>query len=381
MSPLVLTCVNSVADLRRKASLWDDLWWRSEVVIPTARVELLTLWLERFAPDASFYAPVVEQDGKWIAALPLVRGRVARVFRAAYSPGFDFTTVVWVHGGGLLADRDADLEGVMIGLVRGLTGLSLVRLEDIALDSPHWRAFRDAATRAGMANSHEGEYQVGWIDIDHDWDACRIGWSRSHRQRIAKALRRLAEVGQVNFKTHNGCDPEEVEAHVRRGFEIEDRSWKGEAGGSVIRRGHLPFYLEQAKQLARWRQLELNFLELDRKPIAFLYSYKAKGVYQAFKIAFDPQYAEHSPGHILLYHTLESLYRDPECRAIDFMGPIADTAARWRPSVYRKGNLTVIPRAPGPLGRAWVCGYRHLAALWSRIRSRVARRRRAATTA
>ena len=46
--------VASVAELRSLAALWDDLWWRSDVTTPALRAELITLWMEHFAPRRSF---------------------------------------------------------------------------------------------------------------------------------------------------------------------------------------------------------------------------------------------------------------------------------------------------------------------------------------
>ncbi len=55
--------LNSIDDLRSAAPAWDDLWWRSDVALPTARAELLAQWLERFAPHRDFHAFAVEEDG------------------------------------------------------------------------------------------------------------------------------------------------------------------------------------------------------------------------------------------------------------------------------------------------------------------------------
>ena len=49
--------VASVAELRSLAALWDDLWWRSDVTTPALRAELITLWMEHFAPHCAVSCP------------------------------------------------------------------------------------------------------------------------------------------------------------------------------------------------------------------------------------------------------------------------------------------------------------------------------------
>ena len=49
-SNLRLMHLRSVEELRGAAADWDDLWWRSEAALPTARAELLAQWVEQFKP-------------------------------------------------------------------------------------------------------------------------------------------------------------------------------------------------------------------------------------------------------------------------------------------------------------------------------------------
>ena len=77
----------SIDDLRGAARAWDDLWWRSELTMPTIRAELIAQWVERFAPRAEFRALAVEVDGQWVAALPLVPHKLGRFVGAGVMPG------------------------------------------------------------------------------------------------------------------------------------------------------------------------------------------------------------------------------------------------------------------------------------------------------
>ena len=77
-----LVQIDSLAGLRAAAADWDDLWWRSEVTMPTCRAELVAGWVEQFAPRADFRALVVEDQGQWVAAGP-GRESIARKCRGA----------------------------------------------------------------------------------------------------------------------------------------------------------------------------------------------------------------------------------------------------------------------------------------------------------
>ena len=72
MSKLGILHLSSIDELRSSSQNWDDLWSRSEILAPTAKAEHVAQWCEHFAPHARFHCLVIVENGKWIAALPLL---------------------------------------------------------------------------------------------------------------------------------------------------------------------------------------------------------------------------------------------------------------------------------------------------------------------
>jgi len=342
VTPTRLVHITSLDQLRTAAPLWDDLWWRSEVTLPTARAELLAQWIEQFTPRADFHALAVENDRQWVAALPLVGRRLGRVIRAGTMPSNQ-----WSLNGELLLDQTAEVDCVLDLLVQGIGELpwQLLWLDEVVLPAPRWKALLAAMDRAGMATERHQRFQVGLIEIDHDWEACKKRWSKKHRSKIQKAARRLEEKYDVQFEMCSQFAPQEVERHLCRAFEIEDRSWKGKAGTSVLRTpGIFDFYVRRARQLAEWGQLELAFLHCNQRPIAFVCGFNTKGVCHWCKIGYDPEYRLFSPGQLLQYYILEQVHGEGECRAVDCLGPMTDALSKWKPTTYEVGRLVVAPR-------------------------------------
>lgn len=364
MSRLRVLEITSVADLRAATAAWDDLWWRSAVAAPTARAGLLAQWLNHFAPRAEFRALVVADGDQWLAALPLVAHRVGRLLSAGALPGNE-----WAAAGELLLDETADAADTMDQLIAAARNLpwQWLWLDHVVSDAPRWQAFCQACQRAEMACHRQSRFPVAWLPVEHDWEAYKASLSRSHRQAMSKAGRRLEKLGDVQFRLHMEVDPAGLAGELAHGFEVEDRSWKGRAGSSVLRTpGMFDFFLRQAEQLAEWGQLSLATLECGGRTVAFMYAYWAKGVYHAFKIGYDPEYAACSPGQLLFREVFERLHGEPDCRAIDFMGPLTEATSRWRPASYQLGRMVVAPRRFA--GRTALWAYRNLWPLVRRLR-------------
>lgn len=365
--------LTSLADLRAKAAAWDGLWEASDVTCPMARAELVAQWVEWFAPDLPFHALVVEEAGRWVAALPLVETRRLRLVRAGTMP-----VNSWGPGARFLLDPCCHIERVLDRLVAGVSELPwpVLWLDMAPLDAFPWPALPAAFARAGLPCSLLDRYQAPWLEIDHDWEAFTHRWAKSHRAMIRRRLRHLTEFGEVRFETQSVFEEATLDRQLHRGFEIEDRSWKGRAGSSVLSQGMYPFFLRQSRELARRGQLHLAFLECSGRPIAFFHGGVAKGVYHGWKIGYDEAYARFSPANLLMYHLLQDLWADPAYRALDLLGEITDAQKHWRPTTYRVGRLVAATR-PHLRGRSVVYVHQHWWPQVRRVRRYLAQRRAA----
>ncbi len=356
----------SSAELRAVAPAWDDLWQHSAITRPTLRAELVAQWVDDFAAGKRFRALAVERDGQFVAALPLVSERLGRFVRAG-----GLTTNDWSPCGDLLLDEGPHAAEALDVLTRGMRSLpwSLYCFDAIIDQAPRWKAFREALQRARMPFAERQRFLVGVIDVGGDWEARRRGWSRNHRRNIDKSLKRLESAGGYTLRVETGVNLEDVPTQLRRALQVEDRSWKGREGSSVLRTAGMPEHFErQAMQTAAWGQLLLAILEQKGKPLAFGYGWLAKGVFHFMKVGYDEAAASFGPGQLVTYLILEHLHAHNDCHAVDCMGPLGEMIDRWHPDVYDVSRLVFATRRP--LGWALLYGYKHVWPHVSRLRGK-----------
>ena len=330
--------------------------------MPTMRAELLAKWLEQFASPRGFHALAVEENGHWLAALPLVSRRLAKII-----PAGSLTCNPWLPCGDLLLDPLADTDGVLSALVSAAADLPwpLLWLNDAVVDAPRWQALGTVCRQEGISVVEHARYEVAKIEMAGDWDAFLKKLSRSHRLGTNKDERRLAELGDLRLEMLSQLAPEEVHSWLQKVFAVEDSSWKGSSGSSVLRApGMSDFFLRQARQLAEWGQLEIAILQLEGHPIASLFGFSAKGVYHAHKIGYDPRYSQFSPGQVMFWKILEQLHAGGNWKAFDCIGPMTEATSRWRPSTYTIGRMAIAPRKL--LGRIALQAYRRW---WPKVRT------------
>jgi CelD/BcsL family acetyltransferase involved in cellulose biosynthesis len=358
--------IESVSELRKQALAWDDLWRRSESALPTHRAELVAQWVEHYAKNAPLVILAIEHEGQLVAGLPLVGRRKCGI------PLGGLTANCWSDSGTLLLDPAYDGREAINALMQGVRRLRwpLLMFDDVNCQSAAWRQWHSLQAENHASVVIKPKYRIGQIDITHDWDAYVKAWSANHRRAIKK-LRQAAETaGAVELVAHTELLPGDVEPLLHQAFEIEDRSWKGEGGTSVLRTvGAYDFFLRQAQQLAAWNQFELYFLNFRGRPIAFDFCYSAKGVLSSHKIGYDVEFRDFGPFQLLRSYQLEQLFSDPSRRLLDTMGILDEGKAKWCTRYIQSSRVVMATGAP--LGSLGLSAYQYA---WPALRNLMRRK-------
>lgn len=366
MNHLELCHFRSMDELCGAAPAWNALWQRSDANMPLARAEFVAHWLAQFGCGNEFQAVVVKHGATLLAALPLVGPRAKSLRRCG-----GLTANHWSLCGDFLLDPGTDETAVCELLAEGLNDMPwpMVCLAPVAYESPRWQSLLAAASKRGLATLAVDSDCVGQVSVSGRWDDYRASWSANHRRHLQKSRRRAERAGELSLEVYADLPVHEVESFMRRGCEIEDRSWKGVAGTSILRApGMFGWYVEQARRLAENGHLQLTFLNHSGQPIAFEYGCRAKETYFSPKVGYDPAYARFSPGQLLRALLLERWFASREVGVIDFWGPLSDATAKWANRQYRVGKVWIAPRRL--LSRTALAGYMALRAVMRSQRSR-----------
>jgi CelD/BcsL family acetyltransferase involved in cellulose biosynthesis len=363
---LKLRILENINSLIESAAAWNELWQRSDTTSPSARAEQIAHWVETFSPEAAFRALAVEDAGKLVAAIPLVGRRVKKVLNVGALPLNE-----WTSGGDLLLDPTCDVASALDLIARAAvqSRWPLVWCDEVPREEARWQQFAAALSRAGWSVDLRDQGRVGQVVIGHDWAAYEATLNGDFRRTRRRYAKRLEDEAPTELAVIRPTSAAEVDALVRRVFEVEDRSWKGREGTSVLKNaGMLEFYQRQGRLLAEQGQLEIVLLQHSDDSIAAAYVWAAKGVRFLAKLGYDEEYRRFGPGQHLVLRYLQHLHEDADCRVLDFWGRLVPWNQDWSNRVYTTARLVAAP--PRILSRGLFFAY-----------SRLGRRRDAANVA
>jgi len=141
------------------------------------------------------------------------------------------------------------------------------------------------------------------IELPADWNDYLATLSKSHRKQLRRLQRNYLDEGRAVMHSveHLGDLPEAldilVDLHQRR------RQALGEPGCFASARFQA-FHREVMPELLRRGQLQLHWLELQRRPAAAEYQLAGSGVVYAYQAGVEPGLLDHQPGRLITLATL-----------------------------------------------------------------------------
>lgn len=133
--------------------------------------------------------------------------------------------------------------------------------------------------------------------------------SSGRRKNYGRLLRRLQGVGSVEMVVHRdlagGSDL------ASRFMQIEAKSWKGEEGTALQQKpADREFFTNLTETFGNRKKLLWAEVKLNGIPIAMSVNFVTGSTLFGFKVGYDPQYADCSPGILAEVETMKAIHDD-----------------------------------------------------------------------
>lgn len=214
---------------------------------------------------------------------------------------------------GLLLHRDCATDA-LTALLEGLKSSGFhghgLALETVWTDSLLAQAAEQHGPKAGRAVRQADVRQRAILYPELASAQLQQPALRQRVRELDRKMRRLREVGQVEWRCHRGQVPE---AAVEAFLALEHAGWKGESGSSLRScNAEESFFREAVARFSAAGRALFTELCLDGVPIASSSNFIAGRTGFGFKVGYDPRYRAYAPG---LLNELGLLRHAGECLA------------------------------------------------------------------
>ena len=306
---------------------WISAWWRA---FGKGRLWIITVY----------------QNGRLAGVLPLYRLR--GVLSSTTNPEAPLF--------GFLAANEMAMEQLAHGLLS-----QRARRIDLSLLPPAEAGLPLAYTTADAAGYRtitDKVEQSPYIVIEGTtWDEYEGGLRRKFRSELRRRRRRLEEEGRLTLEVFDGT--ERLDELLDEGLRVEASGWKEAYGTSInARPAARRFYTEIALWAAERGWLQLAFLRLNGRTLAFDYCLEYNKTHYLLKTGYDPAFRKFAPGMILRHMMLARAFSE-ELAIYDFLGIPDPWKLEWT-SAHREllALRMFAPTALGSIDRAVFAGSR-----------------------
>jgi hypothetical protein len=182
------------------------------------------------------------------------------------------------------------------------------------------------------------------IELPTRWEDYLAQLSKDHRKKARRSVRGILASGRVAVRRVERLQDLEHAQDVLIDLHQRRRRRLGEPGAFASTRFNA-FHREVMADLLLTRQLYLQWLELDGRPVAAEYGLAGDGVIYAYQSGVDPDALEHSPGRlshiVMLQGAIEQGYR-----ALDLLRGDEPYKAHWRARPRESAEIRVVPARP-----------------------------------
>lgn len=312
--------------------------------------------LAAFAAEEEPRWLAVRDDERVVALAPLVSRRLRGVRRT------------FITGVGQLhepADFSWTDPRALAKLVSTLArrGTPLV-LERIVADSPTVELLRRAFRHRGVVIARP-QAKCPYIELDETWVEPEQHLNSGRRSDLRRARRKAEQWGQVTVEIHTP-DLDTLPRLLDVAFDVEGKSWKGDAGTALVRDGRRAvFYRQYAEAACTEGILRICFLRIGGNVAAMQLAVEQAGGFWLLKVGYDERFASCSPGVLLMRDTIRYA-AEAGLNTYEFLGKAETWTAVWAKQERATVALWVYPLGVRGMAALAADGISSLASRWRR---------------
>lgn len=306
-------------DLHSNSPLNESIWFREALLA--------------FASEGTPSISAVTIDDRWIAVAPFVE----KVLRGARR--WCLAGVGELHEpADFVAFDRASLNQLLHALLRA--GRPIL-LERVLVQSPSIESITEIFRRRAIVINRP-QASCPFIKLDETWCEPESHLNAGRRSDFRRARRKAEKIGDVAIQIINpGVD--ELEGLLDRAFEVEGKSWKGDAKTALVHDSkRAQFFRAYAHRAAEAGILRICFLKIDGQPAAMQLAVEHKQGFWLLKVGYDHHFRSCSPGLLLMRETIR-YSAEQGLETYEFLGEAEDWTAVWTKSERPTVSMWIYP--------------------------------------
>lgn len=317
--------IDAYEQFRRMEPCWDGLIEGSDADSPFMTFEWLSSWWESFGKEQRMLVLLVKRSNDVVAIVPWMRSAVSWRHLPVTAVNF-ISNYLSERNGMVLKENNPRILDSLFNYLRSRYRYDLLILEHVVKGSVSERALAlYAQEMKPRCLVHRGN-AAPYIEVNASWETYYRGLPKNFRSRMNNIGNILNRSGACDIVRVSSGD---IERAMQELLDISRRTWKFANGTAIANHPDTAkFYTLLAHRAAAKGWLDLWFLKLDGKPIAFTFNLRRNGKVYGLKSGYDETYRRMAPSRYLNQHTIRECFQ-LGMREYDLLGKNDPFKMKW----------------------------------------------------
>jgi hypothetical protein len=182
---------------------------------------------------------------------------------------------------------------------------SVLVVPDVRLNGRFVQLARAVAISRDLPVTVTDTFRRPMLESDLDGEAyLKQAVSSHHLREMRRLWRRLERLGTVTYTVAR--QPEEIRLRMEEFLALEAKGWKGKKRTALVSdRYRAAFAREAITNLAEADAVRIHTIDVNGRAVASLIVFLMAGEAYTWKTAYDEEFAQHSPGKLLIMRLTE----------------------------------------------------------------------------
>lgn len=263
---------------------WSELQIKSQNSHIFSAPDWSKVWWQHFGYDSTLYLRAVKKEGEITGIAPL-RMKDTTAFFIGNTDVCDYLDFIIVPG------EEQRFFDVLLNSL-ATAGVKQLDLSPVRYDSSVITSLVDIVQHRGL------QFLCNKFDVSLDlplpasWEEYLQLLTSKQRHELNRKLRRLEEMGEINFRTSTDANPQDINTFIK--LFRDSRQDKAEFLTPQME----SFFRSLLSTMAKSERLRLNILELDTMPVAATICLDYKDIVYLYNSGYDPKFSWLSVGLI-----------------------------------------------------------------------------------
>lgn len=311
-------------DFAQLRQAWEKLFDEQKTKSIFLTWEWLYAWWKAYQKIGTLWLVVAYRNDEVVGIAPLMlvrewkNGIRLRVLRSLGHPNADESAFL-VHGDALEV-----VTAICEYILENRASWDVIDLHEYRLNQTVLKVIHDTFDRAGMKLGISYSTHL-YVPVANEWGTYLKSLSKHSMQNIERRIRQVKKEYDFRFVRYKG--EEILEEHLESMFQINENGAYTDKYESESERA-MHYELLHLVRERGW--MEVTFIFLNDKPVAFEYGFNMHGRFEDWRASFDHNYSKQGLGKSLLYLLMQTIF-EGGYHEFDFLRGEYSHKSEWNP--------------------------------------------------